>query len=265
MKLLSYNILGGFHFNEIKKNLNFDKFDIVCFQEFPMDCSIDKFFENFNIQKHTILNLKKQQKELGLALLYKKNKYKLSEYKKIELNKPPMKFIFRQYLRMLVSDDNSKNRTIICYELTNLFSKVRYLMINTHLYWEGNVNYLRYQLNKIWETISTYEGKIILCGDLNTTSDKKRKYLKQFFEEHGFKESKKNQKGTFEYFTKYNLPKDPFHKPKKLFSKIKPVRKLGTKEFDYIFIKNIDTDINAFVEKINGSDHFPLTITIPTS
>ncbi|MBP9758210.1 endonuclease/exonuclease/phosphatase family protein [Candidatus Dojkabacteria bacterium] len=263
MNLLSYNILGGFHFDEIRKNLDFEKYDVICFQEFPMDCSIDKYFTNFHINKHTTLILKKQQKELGLALLYKKDKYNLSEYKRIELIKPPMKFIFRQYLKMVVSDDNSKNRTIKCYELTNLGNIEKYLMVNTHLYWEGNIDYLNYQLNEILNTIGDYEGKIILCGDLNTTNDKKRNFLKKFFISNGFTETKKNQKGTFEYFTKFNLPKDPFHKTKKLFSKIPPIRKLGTKEFDYIFLKNLNCEVNVFVQKINGSDHFPLTINIP--
>lgn len=231
-----------------------------------MDNGLDHLFNTkFTILKHTTLNLKKQRKKLGLALLFRKQNFDVSEYKKIILRKPPIKFIFRQYLKLVVNDDQSLNRLIKAYELTHKLTKEKLLIINTHLYWEGDSSYLKSQLLQILDNVSNYKHKIILCGDLNTTSKSKRNLLKQTMNSYNFLESKKNRSGTFQYFSNFNLPKDPFNKPKKLLSKVFPLNKLGTKEFDYIFYKNFEYRLDTTVYKIKGSDHFPLSVDLDQS
>lgn len=223
LSILTYNIRYGRKLHEITEWLSQREafFDIICFQEFPID-QIDLFLNSVNkesLDYRFSHGFKKKEKIYGQLTLFNKKKITLLEDVVLSLGPSVLE-------RSKIKGERSSLITRFVYQ------KKEFIIANTHLVCFALNNKRIFQLEKIITHFTQNIAKnvpVLVVGDFNYSSLIRQKKLLNFMEQHGFT----NAYTTSTYkllFLKYQL--------------------------DYVFYKNCEIK-DVEVLNLRFSDHFP--------
>jgi endonuclease/exonuclease/phosphatase family metal-dependent hydrolase len=257
LKLLDYNILGGFYFDEIEKHLDFSQFDFICFQEFPFENTKINIGQNFNSAKSKFLHIPADDNVLGNATFYK-SRFKHIKSKILKIQAPILSYKEEFFNRLNIGDTHgySMNQLISHFQINN----TKLTIGNLHLFWESDARFFKKQLDIVFDKLRLIHNPVILTGDFNTMNFIKRGILRKRMNQNGFKEAVKPQKSTLDFFSKYTFPSNRTLKLKNFLADLRILKSFRYGEFDYVFYKNIYAAPKVTMPVSSGSDHFPLIV-----
>lgn len=257
LKLLNYNILGGFYLNEIKQHLNFDDYDLICFQEFPFKNIKLDFEKKFNSVKSKFLYLPADDDVLGNSIFYNP-KIKHLRSKILKIKAPQLSFKERFFNRLNIGDttDYKMNQLISHFQIGN----TRLTLSNLHLFWESDGKFFKDQLNIVFDKLKKINNPIVITGDFNTRNFIKRNILRNKMKQNGYLEAEKPNHKTLDLFSRYAFPSNRALKLKRFLSRFKFLNNFRYGEFDYIFYKNLPKKPIISMPDSQGSDHAPLVL-----
>lgn len=263
LRLVSYNIQNGIHQDSILRNLGKmadENVDIFCLQEvratqsgFIGDRLATEFGNEWEGQH--FLGTDNPRIDLGLSIFWKSKRLQLIELEKVNLPKlEKLSFIEKQVTS--IPKPPQRGAIITTFDVSD--SPLR--ITNLHLDWQGGIPHrmaqLRYLVSHLKQKPDVAHE--IICGDFNSTggqdSAKKQQNEMQRILGHDFNE----------VFPDLNWTSDGVSiDPQRGFSKVQGfLVNLGIRFYqrlDYVFVKGI-TVTDTKMEKISGSDHFPLVV-----
>lgn len=173
------------------ENLNAD---VLCLQECDHDLFLGFYKANLeSLGYNTIFNIVNTNRIVTNIIAYKKNVFQQENWEYLDLNEGLDK----------LDDCFHKHKEALIINLTHYESKQTIQIVNTHLFWNPEFEYVKYgQISKILNHIQNSNKKnypIILCGDFNATPSSN--VLKYIYKQTPVLTA--NQKGDFNKNKKY--------------------------------------------------------------
>lgn len=262
--LVSYNIQDGIHEDLIVENIHKmvrNGVDIFCLQEtrvikpnFIVDRLKTELGDEW--QGESFLGVANPRTEIGLTILWKSTKLNLQELEKVLLPKLNYVSLYERCITYILKP-TQRGAIIATFNINGVMLRIT----NLHLDFKGGISrrmsqveYLALHLSK--KPTVPHE---IIAGDFNTTgskasSKKQQNQIEQLFR-NDFTDAFPDLGWTFD-----GVSVDP----ERIFSSLQNLFvRLGVRLYrrlDYVFLKNIAV-AEAKMEKLKGSDHYPLVIT----
>lgn len=258
MKLLTYNILGGYHLDKIRNHLDFNNYSFICLQEYPFKHDNTRILnKQFDFIKTEFLPLPSEDNMLGSIIFFDK-KYKIhhTEILSIKSSKLSLTEKLMKYLILGRIPEYRMNQLLAKFNINGHPLTI----VNIHLFWESDMTFYISQLNRLLARLSHITGSVILVGDFNTYRNNKRTSLRELMKKHNFKEVIKPSKYTLDFFSKYDFPSNRVIKLRGLLGKLPIPRIFRFYEYDYVFYKNLSAPPKISMPYSEGSDHFPIEI-----
>lgn len=264
-KLVSYNIQDGIYEDLIIQNIHTlvdDGADIFCLQEtrtikLKPDFIVDRLKAELGNewQGECFLGIDNPRLEVGLTILWKSTNIHLLGLEKIFLPKSNYVGLYDSLIRYFFIPAQ-RGAIVATFDINGI--KLR--IANLHLDFKQGVarrmSQVKYLAAKLGQKSVTHE---IICGDFNTSvkndsARKQKNWVEQILGN--------------EYVEAFPMLKWTFDgasiDPAKFFSSAhKLLLRLGLRFYrrlDYVFVKNLKTT-KSKLEKLQGSDHYPLVIT----
>jgi endonuclease/exonuclease/phosphatase family metal-dependent hydrolase len=246
LSLATYNILHGYHEEQILKNLSVlisKGAEIICLQEvdIPFEKPLNNFLNNFPEWHVRYFH---EGSGCNLALLWNTSKMALNDIRNVFLPKP---------------DDSCCQRgaQVASFDWGNEVVRIS----NVHLSWEGGMSHRFRQLKYLKNQLETSEiQNEIICGDFNTFAPallrniQKRKIAETLGNQ--WKDVLPNMIWTCD--VSHSYPPDKFH-----WISI-TLKRFGFRLrscLDYILIKNLVAKEGRMID-VPGSDHRPLLVQL---
>lgn len=265
LTLVSYNIQDGIHEDLIVNNIHkmvAEGADIFCLQETRIIKSsfiIDRLKAELGNewQVESFLGMDNPRTEIGLTLLWKSTNLHLQELEKVLLPKLNYVSLYERCIACVLKPVQ-RGAMIATFIVNGGLVRIT----NLHLDFKGGtsrrmsqVEYLALHLSK--KSAVLHE---IIAGDFNTTGGKaSSKYQQNQIERllgEDFTDAFPDLKWTFDGASVDSG---------RIFSGLHTLLvRFGARLYrrlDYVFLKNVDV-IEAKMEKLKGSDHYPLIITL---
>lgn len=265
LKLVSYNIQNGIYADNIARNIGHLKengAEIFCVQEAR---KIESYFIGDRLEQELgdkwqgeySLGTDNPRIDLGLGILWNSAKLQLQELERVPLPKlKNLSLIERQ----VTSTPKPPQRGAIVAIFNVNGDHLR--VTNVHLDWQGGVTQRMAQMQYLVSYLKQKPAiaREIICGDFNTIGRQNSARRQQ-------EQIQRLLGGNFtEVFPDLEYTSDGVSiDPKRGFSKVQRLLvRLGIRfhqRLDYIYVKGLDA-ANAKMEKVNGSDHYPLVVTL---
>src|SRR3989344_3107586 len=264
LKLASYNIQNGVYEESIVKNIHTlvaEGVDVFCLQEtraIKQNFICDRLKNELGgeWQVEYFLGDTNPRIDVGLTMIWKTSKLKLKNLEKILLPKLQSLNFYERYVTS-VPKPPQRGAMIASFDVNG--SELR--ITNLHLDWQGGVSQ---RMNQVEYLTSHLRKKLnvineVIAGDFNTigreaSSISQRDKIKQIFK-NNFIEAFPDLKWTSDGAS---------IDPARCFSNFqKLLVNFGMRFYqrlDYLFVKGIKLK-EAKMEKMEGSDHYPLVIT----
>lgn len=263
--LVSYNIQNGVYADSIVRNIGHmqkNGVGIFCVQEareIESDFVGDRLEQELGDkwQGEYYLGTNNPRIDLGLGILWNSTSVQLQELERVPLPKlKELSLIERQ----VTSTPQPPQRGAIVATFNVNGYPLR--VANVHLDWQSGVSQRMTQLEYLVSHLKQKPAisREIICGDFNTTGrqDSARKQQEKMQRILGVNFT--------EVFPELKWTSDGGTiDPKRGFSKVQRLLVgLGIRfhqRLDYIYVKGVDV-ADAKMEKVKGSDHFPLVVTL---
>lgn len=264
LKLVSYNIQNAVHADNIALNvgqMQKNTADIFCLQEarlidgdFVGDRLTGQLGEKWRGEFY--LSTDNPSIDLGLGILWNSTKLRLQELERVPL--PKLKKL--SFIESLpTSSPNPPQRGAMVATFTLDGQPIR--ISNLHLDWQGQAAHRMDQLKYIVSHLGQKPGvdAEIICGDFNTAGSqnsarKQQNEIKAILGE-GFTEAFPDLRWTSD-----GASIDPARGLSNIQGLLVNLGIRFYQRLDYVFVKGLSVT-DARMEKIDGSDHYPLVVT----
>lgn len=264
LRLVSYNIQNGVHQDAVTRNFRKmadEKIDIFCLQEAratEQDFIGDRLQTQLGNewQGEHFLGTDNPRIDLGLSIFWKSARLQLKELEKVHLPKVEKLGFFE---RQATSTPKPPQRgaVIATFDVNNTPLRIT----NLHLDWQGGVSQRMAQLRHLATHLKqkpdvTHE---IICGDFNTlgskASAKKQQNEMQRIIGEDFTEVFPDLKWTSD-----GASIDPQRGLSNIQGMLVNLGIRFYQRLDYVFVRGV-TVVDAKMQRIDGSDHYPLVVT----
>ncbi|HLD12289.1 MAG TPA: hypothetical protein VJB87_01715 [Candidatus Nanoarchaeia archaeon] len=258
LKVVTYNILHGYHPDSILKNIAFfikKGVSVFCLQE--ADVCFEKPLKSFLKNKH-LKNWRVQYARVGLggnlAVLWDASCLSAGKFETLWLPclpRPPL-------ISRLKGHGGIIKRGALVGTFVSKNKIVR--VVNCHLAWEGGIKHRLVQLNYLKEKLPDIGISDVIAGDFNTFAPSFLRRLQQVKVESLLGPSWKNVLPDISWScdVSYSAPQDKWE------TVVGICRLLDIKlqsRLDYIFVRNVSV-IGAKMIDLPGSDHRPLMVSL---